>query len=442
MAPRTQYAYTADGAALAYQVLGDGPIDVLYVPQSISAIDIIWEEPRVARFFERLASFSRLILFDRRGSGSSSHWGAPLPLEDQIDDVKTVMDAAGAQRPHVFALLEGGAMAMLFAATMPERVASLTLYATFARNVKEDGYDWTLTPEERLELLETAVEDWGRGDMIRVWASFHGEDPSLRAWLGRLQRRSMAPDEWRRVFHINGALDLRPILPTVRVPTLVLHRTDDTAIDVRHSRYIAEHVPGARLVEFPGSDNLMFVGDSDAILAEIEEFLTGARPHREPDRVLATVLFTDICHSTELASELGDARWRALLTDHHASMRRRVTEYGGREVKTIGDGVLATFDGPARAIRAARGIVDDSAGEGLDVRAGLHTGEIEVIGADVGGLAVHIGARVVAQAQAREVLVSGTVKDLVVGSGLDFEPRGSHELRGVPGEWALWAVRG
>ena len=441
MAPRTQYAFAPDGAALAYQVVGDGPLDVLIVPQSISANELVWEEPRIARFFERLASFSRLILFDRRGSGSSSRWGAPLPLEEQIADVRAVMDAAGSESAAVFALLEGGPMAMLFAASMPERVRALALYSTFPRNRWAEDYEWASRDEERELLLQGTLEGWGTGFGLDIWAPSHQGDAALEEWLGKLQRRSMAPDEWARTFRQIGGTDLRPVLPTIRVPTLVLHRTDSGPIDVRHSRYIAAHIPGARLLELEGADNLMFVGDTEAILGEIEEFFTGVRPTPDPDRVLATVLFTDICKSTEHAAQLGDSRWRTLLTTHHSSIQARVSQYGGRSIKTLGDGVLATFDGPARAIRAARGIVDDAAAAGIDVRAGVHTGEVEVMGADVSGMAVHIGARVLGEASPQEVLVSGTVKDLVVGSGLDFEPRGMRELRGVPGEWALWAVR-
>jgi class 3 adenylate cyclase len=439
--PPTRYAYAPDGAALAYQVSGDGPVDLLYVPQTLCAIDVLWEHPRTAAFFERLASFSRLILFDRRGSGLSSRWGAPLTLEEQIDDVRAVMDAAGSESAAVMALLEGGPMAMLFAASMPERVTALALYSSFARMTWAEDYDWALHPEEREAALEPMVEHWGAGFGLDIWAPSHVGDASLQEWLGMLQRRSMAPDEWRRLFEVMGQVDLRPVLPTIRVPTLVLHRPDALAIDVRHSRYIAEHIPGARYVELEGEDNLMFLGDSEAMVGEIEEFLTGARAIPEPDRVLATVLFTDICDSTQRAAQLGDSRWRETLTSHHSTINSRVAQYGGRAIKTMGDGVLATFDGPARAIRAARGIVDDAAAAGIEVRAGLHTGEVEVMGTDVGGMAVHIGARVLGEAGAREVLVSNTVKDLVVGSGLDFEARGAKELRGVPGEWALWAVR-
>jgi class 3 adenylate cyclase len=441
-APAIHYAYAPDGAALAYQVFGEGPIDVLFVLQSLSSIELFWEHPQGARFFDRLGRFARVITFDRRGSGLSSRWGAPLSLEEQVDDVKAVLDTVGCERAHLFAMLEGGAMAMLFAGTAPDRVASLTMYASFARNTWAEDYPWAHTKEQRSAQGEMFIATWGKGFGLDVWAPSYASDAYMRDWIARLQSRAMAPDEWRRAYSTSFDLDVRPILGSIHVPTLVLHRTDDRAIDVRHSRYLAENLPNARYAEFPGRDNVIFLGDADAILGEVEEFLTGARQAPEPDRILATVLFTDICSSTERAAKLGDRRWREVLTAHHESVRLRVSQYGGREIKTIGDGVLATFDGPARGVRAARGIVDDSAAQGLEVRAGLHTGEVEVIGADVGGMAVHIGARVSSEAAAGEVLVSGTVKDLVVGSGLDFEPRGSRALKGVPGEWALWAVRG
>jgi class 3 adenylate cyclase len=443
MPPEINYAVAADGARLAYQVIGDGPTDLLYVPQSISAGEVVWEYPMVSGFFERLASFARLITFDRRGSGLSSSRGAPLPLEEQIDDVRAVLDAAGSERAGVLALYEGGPMAMLLAATLPDRVSSLVLYACQPRLTKAEDYDWAPTAEERRAGLAEALDNWGKGsDMADFFAPSHAGDPRLAAFLGALQRRSMAPDEWERVHDLNAAVDVRPVLPSIRVPTLVLHRTLDPAMDVRHSRYVAEHIPDAKLVELDGSDSLMFVGDSEAVLGEIEEFITGARAAVEPDRVLATVLFTDIVGSTQRAASMGDQRWREILVEHHRAVRSRVSAHGGREIKTIGDGVLATFDGPARGVRAARAIVEDAFVVGLEVRAGLHTGEIEVIGDDVGGMAVHIGARVSSEAGPGEVLVSGTVKDLVVGSGLEFAERGRRELKGVPGEWALWSVRG
>jgi class 3 adenylate cyclase len=443
MPPRTRYVTTRDGASIAWSEVGQGPIDLVYVPQSISAMEHIWDHPRVASFFARLASFSRLILFDRRGSGMSERLREPAALEEQIDDVRAVMDAAGAERAGVLAIYEGAPMAMLFAASAPERVSSLVLYAAHARSSWAPDYEWAWPAEARDAQMDVYRDRWGDGDaIIGFFAPGHAGDAPLVEWLGRLQRLAMDPRYGRAAAAMNSRMDVRHVLPTIRVPTLVLHRRDDSAMDVRHGRYIAEHVPGAKYVELEGRDSLPFSGDAEAVLGEVEEFLTGARQEVEPDRVLATVLFTDIVASTERAAELGDARWRELLSRHDAIVRTRIERHRGRTVKSTGDGVLATFDGPARGIRAARGIVADLAGIGVEVRAGLHTGECEVIEEDVGGLAVHIAARVMAEARPREVLVSSTVRDLVVGSGLEFEARGERELRGVPDRWRLWAVRG
>ena len=439
MPPATRYARNGN-VHLAYQVLGDGPLDLLYVPQAFSSIDVLWEHPRVARYLERLASFSRLIVFDRRETGISDRLGHPPTLEEQMDDLIAVMDAAGSERAGVMAILEGGAMAMLFAATHPERTGALVLYAAFARTIATDGYEWANTVDQRRARMDAMAENWGRGDLIEAFAPSLAGDRRLREWLGRMQRGSMAPGNMRRLQAFNERLDMRRILPSIRVPTLILHRSDDVAMDVRHSRFLAGAIPNARLVELPGSDNLPFVGDTDAVLGEIEEFLTGARGGRESDRVLATVLMSDICGSTEIAARVGDRRWRETLADHADAAERAIAAYQGRHIKSTGDGVLATFDGPARAIRAGSLLVDEAARMGLELRVGLHTGEIEVIGEDVGGLAVHIAARVTSLAGPSEVVVSSTVRDLVVGSGLDFQDRGTHELRGVPGDWRLWTV--
>jgi len=439
--PRTRYVTTRDGRAIAWSTVGDGPTDLLYVPQSVSAMEHMWDHPAVAAFFARLAAFSRLILFDRRGSGMSERIVEPAPLEEQIDDLHAVLDAAGSERAAVLALYEGGPMAMMFAATAPERVSALVLYAAFARSRWAPDYDWAWTEEERNARMDAFRGAWGDGDsFVGAFAPSHTEDRALADWLGRLQRLAMDPAYARRVATLNGRLDVRPLLATIRVPTLVIHRTDDQAMDVRHGRYLGRSIPGARYVELPGSDSLPFTGDSEAVVGEIEEFLTGERHDLEGDRILATVLFTDIVGSTERAAELGDRRWRELLARHDQIVHGRLDRHRGRLVKSTGDGVLATFDGPARAIRAAQGIVEDLSGAGIDVRAGLHTGECEMIGDDVGGLAVHIAARVMGLAGRCEVLVSSTVRDLVVGSGLDFEERGERELRGVPGRWRLWAV--
>ena len=442
MPPRTHYVTTRDGRVIAWSTVGDGPIDLLYVPQSISAMEHVWDHRRVAQFFARLASFSRLILFDRRGSGMSERLEEPASLEEQMDDVHAVLDAAGVQRAAVATLYEGGSMGMLFAATAPERVTHLVLYAGYARATWAPDYDWARTHEVRDAAMDALRDGWGSGEgFIEGFAVNHADDHDLLEWLGRLQRLAMDPNFGRKMGRLNGHTDVRHVLPSIRVPTLVLHRTQDPGFDVRHSRYLAEQIPGARLVELGGRDSLPMFGDVEAVVGEIEEFLTGTRRDTEPDRVLATVLFTDIVGSTQRAAQLGDARWRELLGRHDEIVRRHVERHRGRAIKSTGDGILATFDGPARAIRAARAAVDDLADIGVDVRAGLHTGECEVIEDDVGGLAVHIAARVMGEAQPSEVLVSSTVRDLVVGSGLEFEERGERELRGIPDRWRLWAVR-
>jgi class 3 adenylate cyclase len=432
---------TRDGRVIAYTTVGEGPLDLLYVPQSLSAIEHIWDHPAVAAFYGRLASFSRLILFDRRGSGMSERLESPATLEEQMDDVLAVLDAVESQRSAVMAIYEGGPMAMMLAATAPERVGALILYACYARASATDGYEHAWSAQERDAAMRAYREHWGQGDAL-AWhfAPSHLEDRRLVDWLGRLQRLSMDPSYHRKAMAASGAVDVRHLLPTIRQPTLVLHRRDDAAMDFRHGQHLAREIPNARLVVLEGRDSLPYLGDTDAVAGEIEEFLTGTRAEPEPDRVLATVLFTDICSSTERAAELGDARWRSLLEQHDEAVRAQIARHRGRTVKSVGDGVLATFDGPARAIRAARGLSEDVAELGLAVRVGLHTGECEVIGEDVGGLAVHIAARVMDSAAPGEVLVSGTVHDLVAGSGLRFRDRGEHKLRGVPGAWRLWAV--
>jgi class 3 adenylate cyclase len=440
MPPQTKYACTADGVHLAYQVVGEGPIDLLYIPTWISQVEHLWEEPRIARFFARMASFARLILFDRRGCGLSDPVVTAPTLEEQMDDIAAVLDAAGSERAGLFATLEAGPMAMLYAATNPDRVTGLVLYSTFARATAAPGYDWTFTAEERAAHLEEVLARWGDGTTFAALAPSRAKDRTMMEWFARLQRLAGSPSVARQMLTMAGRSDVRDILPTIRVPTLVLHRRGDSMMDIRHSRYLAEHIPGARYVELEGTDNLIAAEDPTSLLEELEEFLTGVRPSHEPDRVLATVLFTDLVGSTNVAAELGDRRWTQLLGDHYAAVRRELDRFSGREVKTVGDGFLATFDGPARGIRAARAIVGSVSGLGLELRAGLHTGEVEVMGDDVGGMAVHIGARVMSRAGPNEVLVSNTVKDLVVGSGFEFEDRGATELKGVPGEWRLWAV--
>src|SRR4051812_11642871 len=439
MTPTTRYTRTRDGVELAYQVAGDGPNDLVYVPTSFSQVEHLWEEPRIARFFDQLSSFARVMIFDRRGTGLSERRVDAPTLEDQAEDVATVMQAAGSERAALLAQTESGPMALLFAATHPELVSHLVLFASWARMTWAPDYPWAQTADERTQMWDAVIDHWGEGPLAWMLAAQdRTDDKELMAWFAKLERLAANPGA-ARALATSHAYDVRDILPTIRTPTLVMRRDNDN-IDRRHSVYLAEHLPDARFVELSGEDAILILGDADAPLDEIEEFLTGVRQQRYADRVLATVLFTDIVDSTKRAASLGDSEWRRLLGRHDEAVRRELGRFRGREVKATGDGFLATFDGPARAIECARAIVEGVRPLDLEVRAGLHTGECELIGEDVGGLAVHIGARVAQAAGPSEVLVSSTVKDLVVGSGIVFEERGSRELKGVPGEWQLFAV--
>ncbi len=440
--PETRYARSGD-VNIAYQVVGNGPFDLVYVMGWVSNLDYFWEEPAYARFLHRLASFSRLILFDKRGTGLSDRVPeAQLPtLEQRMDDVRAVMDAAGSERAALFGVSEGGPMAALFAATYPERTSALVMYGTYAKRIWDPAYPWAPTPQERQKFFGLIQQGWGGVVDIATLAPSVVGDERFRLWWAAYLRRSASPGAALALARMNTEIDIRHVLPAIRVPTLILHRTGDLDIDVRGSRYMAERILGDKYVELPGDDHLPWVGDQDAILDEAEEFLTGVRRGPEPDRVLATVLFTDVVGSTERAAELGDRRWRDLLAGYQALVRKELSRFRGREIDTVGDGFLAAFDGPARAIRCACAVSDAVPQLGIAVRAGLHTGEVEVMGDKVGGIAVHIGARVAAHAGAGEVLVSSTVKDLVAGSGIQFEDRGAHALKGVPGEWRLFAAR-
>ena len=439
MLPTARYAKSGD-TNIAYVTHGEGPLDIVWVPTWISQVEYLFVEPTIKAAFDRLASFARVIVFDRRGAGLSDPMlGAPT-LEEQMDDVLAVMEAAGSERAAVVGSLEGGPLAALFAASHPDKTRALVLYATFARAVWAPDFDWTWTAEERDASSAQLVANWGKGLTAGGVAPSRVDDPEFMDWAARLERLAASPATIAKIIKLIGEFDVRHVLPSIRVPTLVAHRRDDTFINFEHALYFAEQIPDARLLELEGSDTLFSIGDTDAFLGEVEEFLTGTRHEREPDRMLATVLFTDICKSTERAAELGDARWRQLLERHDGMVRRALERHRGREIKRTGDGFLATFDGPARAIRCAGSIAEGVHQLGIEVRSGLHTGECEVMNGDVGGLAVHIGARVMGAAGPSEVLVSSTVKDLVVGSGIDFVDRGSRELKGVPGEWRLFAV--
>jgi pimeloyl-ACP methyl ester carboxylesterase len=440
--PPTRYARSGD-ASIAYQVVGDGPIDLVLVLGFATHLELQWESPQFARFFERIASFARLIVFDKRGTGLSDPVSEAPTLEQRIDDVRAVMDAAGTERAALFGISEGGPMSVLFAATHPDRASALVLHGAMGRTTEAPDYPWA-TPEDALR--ESAAEFiapyWGQQSegMVELFAPSLAGDPQVVEFTARMERSAASPAMVQQIFEMFLDIDVRSVLPTIRVPTLVLHRRGDRVVNRRAGQELSRQIPGARYVELPGIDHLPWAGDSEAVLGEIEEFLTGARSEPEPDRVLATVMFTDIVGSTERASALGDARWRELLAAHETAVRRELSRFRGREVKMLGDGCLATFDGPARAIRCGRAIADAAGAIGLEVRIGVHTGEVELMGDDVGGIAVHIAARVGALASAGEVLVSGTVKDLVAGSGIQFTDRGAQRLKGIPDEWRLLAV--
>ena len=439
MPPETRYTKSGD-VNIAYQVVGQGPLDLVLVPGWISNIDVFWEEPAFNRFLTRLASFSRLILFDKRGTGLSDRVADMPSLEVRMDDVRAVMDAVGSERAALFGYSEGGTKCALFAATYPARTSALIMAGAFARRMSAPDYPWGVTEEQMDAFVDKIQREWGGPVGVDMRAPSMAHDEGFRQWWARWLRASASPAAAVKLVRMNMEIDIRHVLPAIRVPTLILHSVNERFLDVEGSRYMAAQIPGAKLVELPGADHAPWLEDADMIVSEIEEFLTGARPVSEPDRVLATVLFTDIVGATEKAAGLGDRRWHDLLDSHHACVRRELARFRGREIDTAGDGFLATFDGPARAVRCACAISDAVRPLGVEIRAGLHTGECEVMGEKVGGIAVHIGARVAAHAHANEVLVSNTVKDLVAGSGLSFRDRGIQPLKGVPGDWRLFAV--
>jgi pimeloyl-ACP methyl ester carboxylesterase len=437
----TRYARSGD-LSIAYQVVGDGPFDLVYVPGWVSNIELMWEEPGLARFLERLASFARLILFDKRGTGLSD----PVPtdglptLEERMDDVRAVMDAVGSERAALLGHSEGGNMCVLFTATYPERTTALLLVGCYAKRLRSQDYPWAPTVEQRTREIEETEATWGSPEAFRALAPSKASDQAFQRWIGRYLRQSASPKAAAALMRMNTQIDVRDVLPTIGVPTLLIYRTDDADVQVDEGRYIAERIPGSRFVELPGTDHLMWTGDTDALLDEIEGFLTGVRRGPDPDRVLATVLFTDVVGSTETASRIGDRAWRSLLDRHHQVIRRELERWRGREIDTAGDGFLATFDGPARGIRCAVAATEGVRDLGLQIRAGLHTGEVEIADGNVRGIAVHIGSRVSGVAAPGEVLVSRTVADLVAGSGIVLAERGEHELKGVPGTWLVYAV--
>lgn len=439
MTPETKYA-TSGGVSIAYQVLGEGVLDLLVVPGWVSNLEAAWEDPDRENFFRRLAQFSRLILFDKRGTGLSDRVVELPSLEVRMDDVRAVLDAVGSQRAALFGWSEGGPMCALFAATYPQRTSALVMVASYPRMMVAPDYAFGRTHEQLETFLGDIERDWGGPVGIETRAPSRLGDEAFRRGWARYLRMSASPTAAATLARMNSQVDIRDVLPSIRVPTLILHSVNDRALPVQASRYMAERIPGAKYIELQGIDHLPYLSDSDAITGATEEFLTGMRHHDVDDRVLATVLFTDIVGATETAARLGDRRWRDMLARHHDAVRHELLQFRGREIDTAGDGFFAAFDGPARAVRCACAIGDALRPLGLEMRAGVHTGECEVMGDKVGGIAVHVGARIAARAAAGEVLVSRMVKDLVSGSGISFNDRGQQSLKGVPGKWQLFAV--
>ena len=425
---------------VAYRVVGDGPIDLVYVQGSLTHLEACWELPQFRRYCERLAEFTRLILFDKRGMGMSDRVPGATTLEERMDDIRAIMDAIGSERAAIMGESEGGPLAMLFAAAHPERALALVLQGAEVRERTDDDWPWGEATEEQHEAaMATIPERFGLGLGIDYIAPSIAGQEWARAWRAKVVTHAATPGSAEAFMRMAFDIDVRHVVPAINVPTLIVHAAEDRVCHVENARYLARRIPGARYIELPGADHVPWF-DPEPTVTEIREFLTGRREAGSPDRALATVLFTDLVGSTEQAAALGDRRWRDLLEQHHAAVRRELGRYDGRELDTAGDGFFATFDGPARAIRCARAIVEAVRPLGLDVRAGLHTGEVELLDGKVAGIAVSIGARVAARAGAGEVLVSGTVRDLVAGSGLAFEDRGVAQLKGVPGEWRLFSV--
>jgi len=442
--PETRYARSGD-VNIAYQVFGDGPFDLVVVPGYVSNLDLSWQNEPHARFLRGLASFARVIVFDKRGTGLSDRVPIEsLPtLEQRMDDVRAVMDAAGSDRAAIFGHSEGGVMSILFAATYPDRVRALVTFGAFAKRIRTPDYPWAPTLEMRRAAWESVAANWGttassREFLETVAPELLGDDAFVR-WFAGFLRSAASPGAASALLRMNSFADVREVLPVLRVPTLILHGTADADVSIEEARWIASRIAGAKLVEMEAG-HLYWSRSGDAVLAEIQEFLTGTRPAPEVDRFLATALFTDVVSGTQRASELGDRRWRELIEKHHALVRRELQRHRGREVDTAGDGFFATFDGPGRGIRCATAIRDGVKDLGIEIRAGLHTGECEEIAGKVGGIAVITAARVRERADPSEVLVTSTVRDLVHGSGIAFADRGEHALKGVPGEWRLYAV--
>ena len=441
--PPFDYARRRDGRRLAYQVVGEGDLDLVFLFGWPTHLGLMWEDPSFAGFLGKLSSFSRLLLFDRLGDGLSDRGPPGHTFDDEMDDIRCVLAAAGSERAAFFGCHTGGRLALLLAATHPDEVSAVVTFGSHPSTLRDDDYPWGSTPQQRDEVFAAirALPPSEIADrLLAALAPGEVADPSVRQWWRMFTASASSPVETLEGIRSLGPVDIRGLLGTIQAPVLVLHRTGDRLAGVDASRYMAERIPRARLVELPGYGHLPFFGDQDSVVALTQEFLTGALPAADPDRVLATVLFTDLVDSTGLAAGMGDRRWHRVLVEHQEQVRRQLARFRGREVKTTGDGFLASFDGPARAIRAADAIRAGVRDQGLEVRAGLHTGEVELLGDDIGGIAVHIAARVLARAGAGEILCSRTVKDLVAGSGFAFAERGTHRLKGVPDSWQLYAV--
>jgi class 3 adenylate cyclase len=438
--PQTRYAYSGD-VGIAYREIGEGAVDLVLAFPFVSHLDLLWDSPAITGFIGRLATFARVLAFDRRGVGLSDPVSGAPTLEERMDDVRAVMDAAGSERAALLGMSEGATMCMLFAATYPDRTSALVLWGAMARSTAAPDYPFAAPREAFVEANQELIAPlWGQGATIEIFSPSLADDPRAREFQARLERGAASPRRVWQLFQMFLETDVRDALPLIQAPTLVLHRTHDRAVSVRAARWLAQQIPGGRLIEFEGQDHFPWVGDSDAPLEAIEEFLTGARPRPAPDRVLATVVFTDIVESTPRAAELGDRRWRQLLEEHRRLVGEGLERFGGREIKSTGDGFLATFDGPTRALEFSRSVRADMLELGIQIRAGIHTGEVELMDGDVGGIAVHIAARVCGAAGAGAILASRTVRDLTVGSGIALEPDGDHTLKGVPGTWELFRV--
>jgi pimeloyl-ACP methyl ester carboxylesterase len=439
--PEVRYARSGD-VHIAYQVLGEGDVDLVFVMGWLTNLETYWELPGYRRFMQRLAGFTRLILFDKRGMGLSDR-SVMGTLEERMDDVRAVMDAAGSERAVLLGVSEGAPLSLVFAATHPERTAGLIFVGGEVKEIREDDWPWGASTREQyegmLDGISSGETEWGK--VTRVWfAPSREHDPAVLAWLSRLMRSSASPAAAAAFMRLGSEIDVRYVTPSIHVPTLILHTPEDPVVPYEQARWLAERIEGARFVELAGKDHVPWFDVADQVVTEVRDFLTGFREAAEPEKALATVLFTDIVGSTDRARELGDNEWTALLAQHHATVRTVLAQYRGREIATTGDGFLAAFDGPARGIRCAQAILEALGGLGIPARSGLHTGEVEVVGDDIAGIAVHIGARVAALAGPGEVLVSSTVRDLVAGSGIEFEDRGLHELKGLDEPRRLFAV--